>query len=89
MLLAASPAGQPQRVLDQNALARTVHSNVESDDSFAKTPSLDDVSCSASAPIEPGRDFECKVVGADDGNSSGRARVKVKIKDDQGDLSLG
>ncbi|MFE4831326.1 hypothetical protein [Streptomyces sp. NPDC056672] len=27
------------------------------------------------------------VVG--DGNSSGRAWVKVKIKDDQGDLSLG
>ncbi|MEU9064756.1 DUF4333 domain-containing protein [Streptomyces sp. NPDC048430] len=89
MLLAGSPAVQPQRVLDQDALARAVLNNVESDDSFAKPPTIDDVSCPASIPVEAGREFKCNVVGVGDGNSSGLAWVKVKIKDDQGDLSLG
>jgi hypothetical protein len=88
MLLAGSPAVQPQRVLDQDALARAVLNNVESDDSFAKSPTIDDVACPASIPVEAGREFECNVVGVGDGNSSGRAWVKVKIKDDQGTLSL-
>ena len=88
MLLAGSPAVQPQRVLDQEALARTVLNNVESDDSFAKPPTIDDVNCPASIPVEAGREFECTVAGVGDSNSSGRAWVKVKIKDDQGDLSL-
>ncbi|MFI6123734.1 DUF4333 domain-containing protein [Streptomyces sp. NPDC051064] len=87
MLLTGSPAVQPQRVLDQDALARAVLNNVESDDSFAKPPTIDDVSCPASIPVEAGREFKCNVVGV--GNSSGLAWVKVKIKDDQGDLSLG
>ncbi|WP_392673713.1 DUF4333 domain-containing protein [Streptomyces sp. LN785] len=89
MLLAGSPAVQPQRVLDQDALARAVLNSVESDDSFAKSPTIDDVTCPASIPVEAGREFECNVVGVGDGNSSGHAWVKVKIKDDQGDLSLG
>ncbi|WP_405475257.1 DUF4333 domain-containing protein [Streptomyces sp. NBC_00009] len=88
MLLAGSPAVQPQRVLDQDALARAVLNNVESDDSFAKPPTIDDVACPASIPVEAGREFECNVVGVGDGNSSGHAWVKVKIKDDQGTLSL-
>ena len=58
-------------------------------DSFAKPPTIDDVSCPASIPVEVGREFECTVVGVGDGNSSGRAWGKVKIEDDQGDLSLG
>ncbi|MFF4522658.1 hypothetical protein [Streptomyces bluensis] len=41
------------------------------------------------AATGPGREFECKVNGVGDGNRSGHAWVKVKIKDDQGDLSLG
>ncbi|WP_327258432.1 DUF4333 domain-containing protein [Streptomyces sp. NBC_01240] len=90
MLLAGSPAVQPQRVLDQDALARAVLNNVNSAD-FAKPPSIDDVSCPASIPVEAGREFECKVdgVGVGDGSRSGHAWVKVKIKDDQGGLSLG
>ncbi|MFI6702976.1 DUF4333 domain-containing protein [Streptomyces sp. NPDC050509] len=88
MLLAGSPAVQPQRVLDQDALARAVLNNVNSAD-FAKPPTIDDVSCPASIPVEAGRAFECNVDGVGDGNSSGHAWVKVKIKDDQGDLSLG
>ncbi|MCI3220869.1 DUF4333 domain-containing protein [Streptomyces sp. NP-1717] len=88
MLLAGSPAVQPQRVLDQDALARAVLNNVNSAD-FAKPPTIDDVSCPASIPVETGREFECKVIGVGDGHRSGNAWVKVKIKDDQGDLSLG
>lgn len=88
MLLAGSPAVQPQRVLDQDALARAVLNNVTPAD-FAKPPTIDDVSCPASIPVEAGREFECNVDGVGDGNSSGHAWVKVKIKDDQGDLSLG
>ncbi|TXL86630.1 DUF4333 domain-containing protein [Streptomyces sp. IB2014 016-6] len=88
MLLAGSPAVQPQRVLDQDALARAVLNNVNSAD-FAKPPTIDDVSCPASIPVEAGREFKCKVNGVRDGNSSGLAWVKVKIDDDQGDLSLG
>ncbi len=89
MLLAGSPAVQPQRVLDQDALARAVLNDVKSSDDFAKPPTIDDVSCPASVPVEAGREFECNVDGVGDGNSSGHAWVKVKIKDDQGDLSLG
>ncbi|MFE6962184.1 hypothetical protein [Streptomyces sp. NPDC057696] len=88
MLLAGSPAVQPQRVLDQDALARVVLNDVESDDSFAKSPTIDDVAGPTSIPVEAGREFECNVVGIGDGNSSGHAWVKVKIKDDQGTLSL-
>ncbi|MFJ2561212.1 MULTISPECIES: DUF4333 domain-containing protein [unclassified Streptomyces] len=88
MLLAGSPAVQPQRVLDQDALARSVLNNVKSAD-FAKPPTIDDVSCPASIPVEVGREFECNVDGVGDSNTSGHAWVKVKIKDDQGDLSLG
>ncbi|MET9554644.1 DUF4333 domain-containing protein [Streptomyces sp. NPDC006645] len=88
MLLAGSPAVQPQRVLDQDALARTVLNGVETDPAFAKPPTLDDVICPASVPVEAGREFECTVAGVGDGNSSGRAWVKVKIKNDQGELSL-
>ncbi|MFD7115646.1 DUF4333 domain-containing protein [Streptomyces sp. NPDC059922] len=87
MLLAGSPAVQPQRVLDQDALARAVLNNVSSAD-FAAPPTIDDVSCPAYLPVEVGREFECDVDGVGDGNSSGHAWVKVKIKDDQGDLSL-
>ncbi|MFD6334396.1 DUF4333 domain-containing protein [Streptomyces niveus] len=89
MLLAGSPAVQPQRVLDQEALARAVLNNVETDAEFVKPPTIDDVSCPASIPVEAGREFECKVVGVGDSNSSGRVWVKVKIEDDQGDVSLG
>lgn len=89
MLLAGSPAVQPQRVLDQDALARAVLNSVDSDDSFAKPPTIDDVSCPASVPVEVGQEFECTVDGVGDSNSSGHARVKVKIENDQGDLSLG
>ncbi|MFH8573241.1 DUF4333 domain-containing protein [Streptomyces sp. NPDC017993] len=89
MLLAGSPAVQPQRVLDQDALARAVLNDVKTSDDFAKPPTIDDVSCPASVPVEAGREFECNVDGVGDGNSSGHAWVKVKIKDDQGDLSLG
>ncbi|MGV9347973.1 DUF4333 domain-containing protein [Streptomyces spiralis] len=88
MLLAGSPVVQPQRVLDQDALARAVLNAVDTDDAFAKTPTIDDVVCPASIPVEAGREFECNVVGVGDGNSSGHAWVKVKIKDDQGKLSL-
>ncbi|MEV7405381.1 DUF4333 domain-containing protein [Streptomyces sp. NPDC091267] len=88
MLLAGSPAVQAQRVLDQDALARAVLNSVKSAD-FAEPPTIDDVSCPASIPVEPGREFECNVDGIGDGNSSGHAWIKVKIKDDQGDLSLG
>ncbi|MEV7683132.1 DUF4333 domain-containing protein [Streptomyces sp. NPDC088341] len=42
---------------------------------------MDAVGCPASTPVEAGREFEC------DGDSGGRVWVKVKIKDDQGDLS--
>ncbi|MFJ1750128.1 DUF4333 domain-containing protein [Streptomyces sp. NPDC088116] len=87
MLLAGSPAVQPQRVLDQEALARAVLNHAESDSSFAKPPTIDDVSCPASIPVEAGREFECNV-GVGTGNTGGRAWVKVKIKDDQGDLSM-
>ncbi|WP_432182129.1 DUF4333 domain-containing protein [Streptomyces sp. NBC_00063] len=89
MLLAGSPAVQPQRVLDQDALARAVLNNVKSSADFAKPPTIDDVSCPASISVEAGREFECDVVGVGDGHRSGRAWVKVKIKDDQGDLSVG
>jgi hypothetical protein len=88
MLLAGSPAVRSQRVLDQDALARAVLNNIKPDD-FAKPPTIDDVVCPASIPVEAGREFECNVDGVGDGNSSGHAWVKVKIKDDQGDLSLG
>ncbi|MFF4751456.1 DUF4333 domain-containing protein [Streptomyces sp. NPDC002514] len=87
MLLAGSPAVQPQRVLDQDALARAVLNNVNSTD-FAKPPTIDDVSCPASVPVEAGQEFECKVDGVGDGHTSGHAWVKVKIQNDQGDLSL-
>ncbi|WP_353962572.1 DUF4333 domain-containing protein [Streptomyces sp. NBC_01363] len=50
---------------------------------------MDDVSCPASIPVEAGREFECKVDGVGDGSRSGHAWVKVKIRDDQGGLSLG
>ncbi|MEV8354914.1 DUF4333 domain-containing protein [Streptomyces niveus] len=89
MLLAGSPAVQPQRVLDQEALARAVLNNVETDAEFVKPPTIDDVSCPASIPVEAGREFECKVVGVGDSSSSGRVWVKGKIEDDQGDVSLG
>ncbi|MFC9590558.1 DUF4333 domain-containing protein [Streptomyces sp. NPDC056944] len=88
MLLAGSPAVRPQRVLDQDALARAVLNNVSSAD-FAKPPTIDDVSCPASIPAEAGREFECKVEGVSDGSQSGHAWVKVRITDDQGGLSLG
>ncbi|WP_406259631.1 DUF4333 domain-containing protein [Actinacidiphila glaucinigra] len=88
MLLAGSPAVQPQRVLDQDALARAVLNHVNSAD-FAKPPTIDDVSCPASIPVEAGREFDCNVDGVGDGHSSGHAWVKVKINDDQGDLSMG
>jgi hypothetical protein len=87
VLLAGSPAVQPQRVLDQDALARAVLNHVNSAD-FAKPPTTDDVSCPASIPVEASREFKCNVDGVGDGNSSGHAWVKVKINDDQGDLSL-
>lgn len=89
MLLAGSPAVQPQRVLDQDALARAVLNNVESDAAFVKPPTIDDVSCPASIPVEAGREFECDVAVVSDSNGKGRAWVKVKIEDDQGDLTLG
>lgn len=54
MLLAGSPAVQPQRVLDQDALARAVLNHVESDDAFDKPPTIDDVTCPASIPVEAG-----------------------------------
>ncbi|MEV7571213.1 DUF4333 domain-containing protein [Streptomyces tanashiensis] len=88
MLLAGSPAVQPQRVLDQDALARAVLNHVDSAD-FAKPPTIDDVICPASVPVEAGREFECKVEGVGDGSKSGHAWVKVKVEDDQGGLSLG
>ncbi|MCZ4602700.1 DUF4333 domain-containing protein [Streptomyces sp. Lzd4kr] len=88
MLLAGSPVVQPQRVLDQDALARSVLNDVDSTD-FAKPPTIDDVTCPASVPVETGQEFECKVDGLGDGHRSGHAWVKVRIKDDQGDLSLG
>jgi hypothetical protein len=87
MLLAGSPAVQPQRVLDQDALARAVLNQVDLAD-FAAPPTIDDVTCPASIPVEAGREFECRVDGVGDGHTSGLAWVKVKIKDDQGSLSL-
>ncbi|WP_377273364.1 DUF4333 domain-containing protein [Peterkaempfera sp. SMS 1(5)a] len=87
MLLAGSPAVQPQRVLDQDALARAVLNDVKPGD-FAKPPTIDDVTCPASVPVEAGREFECTVDGVGDGHTSGHAWIKVKIKDDQGGLSL-
>lgn len=78
MLLAGSAAVQPQRVLDQDALARSVLNNVTSTD-FATPPTIDDVSCPASIPVEAGREFECKVDGIGDSSKSGHAWVKVKI----------
>lgn len=88
MLLAGSHALQPQRVLDQDALARAVLNHVSSAD-FATPPTIDDVSCPTSIPVQTGREFECKVDGVGDGSRSGHAWVKVKIKDGQGSLSLG
>ncbi|MEU9749290.1 DUF4333 domain-containing protein [Streptomyces niveus] len=89
MLMVGSPAVQPQRVLDQEALARGVLNNVESGADFVKPPTIDDVSCPASIPVEAGREFECKVVGVGDGSRSGRAWVKVKIENDLGEVSVG
>lgn len=87
MLLAGSPAVQLQRVLDQDAVARAVLNNVNAAD-FAKPPTIDDVTCPASIPVEVGREFECKVDGVGGNGTSGHAWVKVKIDNDQGDLAL-
>ncbi|WP_432168095.1 hypothetical protein [Streptomyces sp. bgisy031] len=54
--------------------------NVNSAD-FAEPPTVDDVSCPASIPVEAGPEFECKVDGVGDRSRSGHAWVKVK---DQG-----
>jgi hypothetical protein len=87
MLLAGSSAVRQPRVLDQDALARAVLNHVKPAD-FAKPPTIDDVICPASIPVETGREFDCNVDGIGDGSSSGHAWIKVKITNDQGDLSL-
>ncbi|MFI1223121.1 MULTISPECIES: DUF4333 domain-containing protein [unclassified Streptomyces] len=87
MLLAGSPAVQSPRVLDQDALARAVLNHVNPAE-FKEPPTIDDVTCPASVPVEAGREFECRVNGVGGDGTSGHAWAKVKIRDDQGTLSL-